>query len=493
MTKNSKLSQEMIDERKIASAKQKIASLGLDPEEIMPKLQAKMGTYAADFVTQAMRFPGELCNRTGESFQKSKALISTYANEDISDERIAKALGAKNKKDAEAKAIKVQESAVKYLAKRDLQSLTNKDALDIQQEAALKQLQAASRIDKRAQDQAQTPQKEAVLIPIEKETEKEAVLAPITPEPVAQKTNKLPFSFEPVPQNDFYNSWQKPVQTPEVTPASTTKVATVQPETIEGNGTPMDPLRDKAREELARLKASKEGELSLNELSDAGISPQDMERVYTKDRLAEIHAGPQGQALGKKAKQIDAQRHTVGKCAGAAGDSIRITTGYTYQAETEGVVKYRVGKKTKFSKNNGTTQTRAIRKADEFYAFDFESNKQQGNPEIATLTQPGTYIGWEAQANATQPLGHAAIMGPDGNWHCDITQSPEYMSSTKPAKRYQSDTYTIAFLGDSTASDKLAEDMIYQKLVREERDRQQAEQKNQPVNVAMINAAQNTL
>lgn len=467
MTKKSKLSQEMIDARNIANAKQKIASLGLDPEEIMPKLQAKMGQYACTFVNEAM-YPGYLCNRTGEPFQKSKALISTYANETISEERLAKALGAKTKKEAEAKAIKIQEAATRYLAKKDWQAVVDNNAIAFKQEAEEKQQQAVLRITRRENTQLQ---KDAVLkvertttkAP-EKETAEVSTPDPVKDEPVATTSQKLPFTFEPV--NPEIAPWLKQ------TTAVEAPVQTAPEQETAGNGTPLDPIRDKAREELARLKAGKNGELSLNELSDAGISAQDMEKAYTKDRLAEIHTGPLGQALGKKAKQIDAQRRTVGKCAGAAGDSIRATTGYTYQAETEGVVKYRVGKKTKFSKNNGTTQTRAIRKADEFYAFDFESNKQQGNPEIATLTQPGTYIGWEAKANATQPLGHAAIMGPDGNWHCDITQSPEYMSSNKPAKRYQSDTYTIAFLGDSTASDKLAEDMIYQKLVREEREKE---------------------
>lgn len=474
--KNSKLSQEMIDAYSIVIAKQKIASLGLDPEDIMPKLQEKMGQYACTFVNEAM-YPGYLCNRTGEPFQKSRALIQTYANETISDERLARALGAKNKKEVIAQTVKIQEAVAKYRVEKDLAALPSADVVRFQDIALEKQQQAELRITRRENKEApksavlkitertdsQTPEKETATV---------STLEPIKEESVAATPSKFPFKFEPV--NSAPAPWLKQTQTAEATP-----VQAASEQKVEGNGTPMDPIREKAREELARLKAGKNGELSLNELSDAGISPQDMEKVYTKDRLAEIHAGPQGQALGKKAKQIDAQRRTVGKCAGAAGDSIRATTGYTYQAETEGVVKYRVGKKTKFSKNNGTTQTRAIRKADEFYAFDFESNKQQGNPEIATLTQSGTYIGWEAKANATQPLGHAAIMGPDGNWHCDITQSPEYMSSNKPAKRYQSDTYTIAFLGDSTASDKLAEDMIYQKLVREERNKQLAQSRTQ--------------
>ena len=426
MTKR-KVAQEMSEGRKIALAKQYILRLGLDAEDIMPKLQAKMGGMAYDFVKEACMHPGYLVNRTGEPFQKSKDLIATYANENVSDERIAKALGARTDKEITTKIVSIQAAALRYNAAKESEELKPAELSNLRQEADQKHQQAILRMNQRTDIQP----------------------AKITP------TYTIPTFTAP----EAIAPWQKPAE-------PTTKA--IEPTDGENLMSPEARARQKAQEQLAAMKNGRTGEISLDELNNQGVTPADMQCAVTKENMTEIHAGPQAQALGKKAQQIDAQRHTVGRCAGAAGDSIRITTGYDYHADAEGTVKYRIGRKTKYSTGNGTTQTRAIRKAEEFYAFDFSSDKQNGNPEIAGLKEPGTYIGWEAKADARQPLGHAAIMGPDGKWHCDITQTSEYMSSAQPAKRYQSDTYTIAFLGDCTASDKLAEEMLYQKYLREE-------------------------
>lgn len=485
MTKKKKLSQEMIDAHNIAVAKQRIASLGLDPEDIMPKLQAKMGQYACTFVNEAM-YPGYLCNRTGEPFQKSRALISTYANETISDERLAKALGAKTKKEAEAKAIKIQEAATRYKARRDWQAVIDNNATDFKLEADEKQQQAVLRITRRENTEAtqsavlkmeektapQTPEKETATVSTSEPTKAE----PIKEEPVAATSQKLPFTFEPV--NSDPAPWLKQTTTAEATP-----VQTAPEQKVESRGTPMDPLRDKAREELARLKEGKEGELTLEELTNAGISDDDMSKAVTKENITEIHAGKSGIKAAKAAPKYhrgSGCAYNVRKALEAGGFK-----GSTYDKNE----KITSGKR-RGNYHNGTTQCRTLRDKDGYYTFEFESNIK-GNPEIANLKEPGTYIGWEAKADSIQPLGHGAVMGPDGNWHGGLRQDAQYMSSASPAKRYKSDTYTVGFFGDCTASDKLAEDMIYQKLIREERDRQLAQNKTQETSPQTMVIAQN--
>ena len=466
MTKKKKLSQEMIDAHDIAVAKQRIANLGLDPDDIMPKLQAKMGQYACTFVNEAM-YPGYLCNRTGEPFQKSKTLITTYANEEISDTRLAKALGARTESSVAAKIMAIQEAVAHYAVQQDFKNLS-KDLSSQVAEIKILRTKKEERIEERIDNSATL----RISRPQEPAKDQSAVLKTTTPE--VKQPASTGFKLEPVSSVPFETSWKPSPSAPasiEQIPLDSRRIdESKQAKTAQL--TTEDTIRQKAQEELARLKNGKTGELTLDELTQAGISDDDMRAAVTTENMCEIHAGPKGKELGKKAKQIDAKRRTVGRCASATGDTIRVVTGYSYQTEAEGVVKYRVGKKTKFSKNNGTTQTRAMRKNEEFYTFDFENNIQDGNPEIKTLTQPGTWIGWEAKSYAIQPLGHAAIMGPDGNWHCDITQPPDYMASNQPAKRYQSDTYTIGFYNDCTASDKLAEEMLYQKYAREEREKQ---------------------
>ena len=73
MAKRRKLAQELSDEAKIARARKKIAALGLDEKEVMPKLLEKYGVLAYDFVNKACMEPGKLCNRTGEKFNHEKA------------------------------------------------------------------------------------------------------------------------------------------------------------------------------------------------------------------------------------------------------------------------------------------------------------------------------------------------------------------------------------------------------------------------------------
>lgn len=325
MTKKSKLSQEMIDARNIAIAKQKIASLGLDPEEIMPKLQKKMGQYACTFVTEAMSRPGYLCNRTGEPFQKSKALIQTYANEDISDERLAKALGAKTNKEATAKTAQIQEAAVRYSLEQDLASLSDTNITLVQEEAKEKHEQAVLCISRRENTQ---PQKSAALkierpttlTPPEKETAEVSTPEPVKDEPVAETSNKPLFTFEPV--NKDIAPWLKETQTVEAPP-----VQTAPEQEVEGNGTPMDPLRDKAREELARLKAGKEGELTLDELMQSGVTNKDMGQVITKEKFGEIHAGPTAKNMANNC----IKNNGSGYCARGYGKAEQDTTGVRYQ------------------------------------------------------------------------------------------------------------------------------------------------------------------
>ncbi len=460
MTKKKKLSQEMIDAYNIVIAKQKIASLGLDPEDIMPKLQAKMGQYACTFVNEAM-YPGYLCNRTGEPFQKSKALISTYANETISDERLAKALGAKTKKEAEAKTIKIQEAATRYLAKKDWQAVVDNNAIDFKQEAEEKQQQAVLRITRRENTEATQSavlkvERTTTKAP-EKETAEVSTPDPVKDEPVATTSQKLPFTFEPV--NPEIAPWLKQ------TTAVEAPVQTAPEQETAGNGTPLDPLRDKAREELARLKAGKEGELTLDELMQSGVTNKDMGQVITKEKFGEIHAGPTAKNMANNC----IKNNGSGYCARGYGKAERDTTGVRYQDLIPSL------------KKNGSNMEQAWKEMKNRVYFTFDSDKKNGNPEIDTC-DIGTSVNFDGAAKrtyrngklVTQPDGHVSTKGTNGRWysdHDDNAKNPNWLCGTSAANRY-GDKYNVSWYTDCTASDKLAEDIIYQKLIREEREKE---------------------
>lgn len=493
MTKKSKLSQELIDARNIAIAKQKIASLGLDPEEIMPKLQEKMGQYACNFVNEAMSRPGYLCNRTGETFQKTKALIETYANEEISDERLAKALGAQNKKEITAKTAQIQEAATKYKVRQDLNSLIDSSVTAFQEEASRKQQQAVLRITRANSPVIQSailkPTERTPLKAPEKETAEVSTPEPVKDEPVSVAP-KTSFAFEPI--NPDIAPWLKQNQTAETTPVEPAQ------EQVTESSAPIDPLRDKAREELARLKTGKEGELSLNELMQSGITAKDMEKVITQDKFGEIHAGPTAKKMAKNC----IKNNGSGYCARGYGEAERDTTGVRYQDLIPSL------------KKNGSNMEQAWKEMKNRVYFTFDSDKKNGNPEIDTC-DIGTSVNFDGAAKKTylkdkkgrivyrkgkpilltQPDGHVSTKGTNGRWysdHDDNAKNPDWLYGTSAANRYGS-KYHVSWYTDCTASDKLAEDMIYQKLMREERDKQLAQEKKQETQIAQtVVIAQNT-
>ena len=396
---NTRKRKPLSDDEKIAKARLKLTSLKLDADEILPKLLKKYGAYSYDFIMQATATPAYVAQRTNQPFMSSKALILHYANDQIPDDTLAKAI--------------------------------KKNVDDIKQAAAQYQTDQNNRDEqvRRTEDRAQ------------------------------EDNNRMSARLRIRSDGSVYLERPTAQNTPPTRTQPTTPSTPTTDPVVEGNS-PEEIARNKARAKLEEMKQGRTGEVSLQELNQQGVQKTDMQNVVTEQNFTEIHAGNMGRQIAADVEARDRRIAGYGNCAGITADTLVTVTGRDARMAVGGR-----------NRNSGTRQTNAMHNFDEWYMFDFPNNQRTGNPAIANLTEPGTYIGWAAARNATQPAGHAAFMGSDSKWHCDCTQSREYMASTKPAKRYAGANYSIGFYQDCTVTDNMAEDMLYQKYLREEKER----------------------
>lgn len=421
MSKRRRMAQVMSDEAKIAAARKKIVALGLDEKEIMPKLLEKYGVLAYDFVNKAMLEPGRLCNRTGEKFLATKKLIKHYAEDEIDASLLAKAV---NKKPEEVKA-----KAVAYRAEQAHDEETKPvEIKKIERTAEMKSVLVDSVVDRRLPD-----------------------LGIISIDKLMNLRNQNHNTSE------FVESLSS---TPAAEPtAEQDNVSLLRPEY--NPNTPEGRAKKKAQERLAQLKEGKNGEISFADLEKNGVKKIDMCEVVKPENFSEIHTGPLGKELARNAKKYDDNHGTSGKCL----KGVRVAA-----QDTLGVKK---GDYRNYTSSKKAKDSRVLwEKTGDFVTIECENHGVHGNPEIDTLPA-GSVVTYENGTNKKAMhgknfsyYGHVAVKGEDGAFHSDRTDD-----SLANGKRYGK-RYWVSLSKDSTMTDKMAEDMLYQQYLREERQQQ---------------------
>ncbi|MBO5441601.1 MAG: hypothetical protein J6A09_03455 [Alphaproteobacteria bacterium] len=436
MSKRRRMAQVMSDEAKIAAARKKIVALGLDEKEIMPKLLEKYGVLAYDFVNKAMLEPGRLCNRTGEKFLATKKLIKHYAEDEIEPALLAKAI---NKKPEEVKA-----KAVAYRAEQAHDEETKPvEIKKIERTAEMKSVLVDSVVDRRLPDLG--------IISIDK-------LMNLRNHNTSEFVESLSSTSaaEPTAEQD--------------------NVSLLRPEY--NPNTPEGRAKKKAQERLAQLKEGKNGEISFADLKKNGVNKADMCTVMTQDRLGEVSSS---QAMERMSKL--SSKKGKSNCAQEVRKLCerKDTINFDYRNHMTGLpmTYYKVydknGRliKTEKTMYTATTQIETMHRSDKFVCFDYDSDKVGLEELKGRITAKGAILGYPGSKSSIQPAGHTTVLRQNGNWQAGGVNSDEWLFGGSAAQRYapkgETGTVSVIFDKDAKVSDQLAEDMLYQQYLREER------------------------
>ncbi|MBO5038698.1 MAG: hypothetical protein J6C85_04515 [Alphaproteobacteria bacterium] len=429
MAKRRKMAQVMSDEAKIAAARKKIATLGLDEKEIMPKLLEKYGVLAYDFVSKAMMEPGRLCNRTGEKFLATKKLISHYAEDEVDLHVLAKAV---NKKPDEVRA-----KAEAYKAEQAHDEETKPENIKrIEHTAEVKSIRLESLIAVQAQSKNSSEFMQRL-----QESLRQAGTQPKEEAVVATSTALLP---------------------------------EYDPNTLEGKA------KQKAKERLAQLKEGKNGEISFADLKQNGVMQTDLNMVVSQERLGEISSSPEMLKMGEVAINVERSMPGKGRCAAGTNQitNRRDTLNFDYKDHLDKVqmTYYRKSSRAKAvaTKKTATAQIEAMHQSDKFVCFDYPSD-MAGNQKLGSIKAVGTIIGYSGEKNSIQPAGHTTVLAKDGVWRTDAANSKGWLFGKAAATRYGAKgegKVSVIFDKNATVSDQMAEDILYQQYLREERQQQ---------------------
>lgn len=439
--------QTMSDDAKIAAARKKLVKIGLDEKEVMPKLLEKYGVLAYDFVNNALQEPGRLCNRTGERFQPSKKLILHYANDEISDTALAKAV---NRKPAE---VKLKAGLYKAEQERAAQD-ASPEIKEVQAEAKAKEEKVEGRVDEKM---AQVPVREE-----KKDDDFKSYL------PIEKTTTFTPdWRQNTVPSNTPTDA------AAHASDGENSPSMILDPQYDENS--PQGQARKKAQEKVREMKEQNGGgKISFAELRASGVLPSDLGEVITKDRIGEVYGGSKEmEAIARCAVATDRKMPGQGRCGAAANVTLRDSVGVNIKAymDPSNTTYYRNGNKVERTPYTATNYTDSLSRNPEFVSLEFDYKAKEGISFLKDIHAKGTGLGYEGVRNSTQPAGHLAFLGSDGQWHADATNSRAWLSNGA-ARRY-SDSKTgegkvsVIFHNSAQVSDQVAEDALYQKYLRE--------------------------
>lgn len=430
MTKRRKVAQAMSDEAKIAAARKKIVTLGLDEKEIMPKLLEKYGVLAYDFVNKAMMEPGRLCNRTGERFLATKKLIKHYAEDEVALTTLAKAVN-KKPEDVQAKA-----EAYKAEQAHD-EEMKPEKIKKIEHVAEVKSFRFESVVP--AQENSSDIEQSRV-------QEYSGLLdegKPDDKKPGEKETVATPLSVE---QSEY-----------DLT-------------TMEGRA------KQKAQQCLAQLK-EEGGEISFAKLRQNGVMQTDLNAVINQDRLGEVSSSPEMMRMGEVAITVERSMSGSGRCAAGTNKitNRKDTLNFNYRDYLDKVpmTYYKKSSRSQAvpTKGTATAQIEAMHQSDKFVCLDYPSD-MAGNEKLGSIKAVGTIIGYSGEKTSIQPAGHTTVLAKDGVWRTDAANSEGWLFGKGAATRYGAKgegKVSVIFDCNATVSDQMAEDILYQRYLREEK------------------------
>lgn len=457
-----KVAQAMTDEAKIASVRQRVAAVGLDEKEIVPKLLEKYGVLAYDFVRTAQLEPGRVSNRTGEKFLTTRKLIEHIANDEVSDTVLAKAIN-KQPTEIKAKALayKVEKEAVEESKSEEIKT--------IEQEAAQREEKTAVRVDQSAIKGQEDVQEVPIVVVQEEEKNKDE-----------NKNMRFDWSKEELKIDEGYQfDWANSGKQQKAQPEQSSEDRTLALSPLYDENSPEYQMRQKAKEKLAEMKEGNGGgEVSFAELKANGVKQSDMNTVMTQDMLGEVSSSQEMLKMSEVAIKVDRSMSGQGRCAAGTNriTSRRDTLNFDYRQYVQDVptTYYKKSRTSRAVATQGTAtaQIAAMHKSDKFVCFDYESD-MKGNEQLKNIQAKGTIIGYPGEKNSAQPAGHTTCLAADGQWRTDAHNSEEWLFGEGAAQRYSAKgkgKVCVIFDANATVSDKMAEEMLYQQYVRESQE-----------------------